>query len=85
MKLVFDKLNKALERLDNVDNNRKYISNLKACKMHGINYVHKYKRAKVHTEEETNLYNILTKEEPFSLLTRIELSIQDYNNGVKPF
>ena len=85
MKLVFDKLNKALERLDNVDNNLKYISNLKACKMHGINFVHKYERSKKHTEEQTNLYNLLTVEKPFSLLTRIELSIQDYNNGKKPF
>lgn len=85
MKVIYNKLQKALNRLELAENNLQYISNLKACKMHGINYVYKYERTKKHTLEETNLYNLLTKESPFSLLSKIELSIQDYFCGNKPF
>ena len=88
MKITYNKLVAALERLELADNNLKYISNLKACRMHAINYIHKYERCKSPTIEQTNLYNRVAKPEeaaPFSLLDRIILSIQDYNYGSKPF
>lgn len=87
MKTIYKKLIKSLDIFDSdTDSNAKYISRLKALKLHCLNYNSKFDRVKPTEQIYIDLHSRINNNgQGFSLLTRISLSIEEYNHGVKPF